>query len=60
MIRFRGHQFAKDVILLAESRIMVDAASIHRWVCKFGVEIRKRALSCHGPWRGLTWYVDET
>lgn len=39
---------------------MVDAASIYRWVRKFGPEIRKRTLSRHRSWRGLTWYVDET
>jgi hypothetical protein len=31
--------------MLAERGIMVDAASIHRWVRKFGPEIRKRALN---------------
>ena len=46
--------------MLAERGIMVDAASIYRWVRKFGPEIRKRALSHHRSWRGLTWHVDET
>ena len=46
--------------MLAERWIMVDAASIYRWVRKFGPEIRKRALSHHRSWRGLTWHVDET
>ena len=46
--------------MLAERGIMVDAASIYRWVRKFGPEIRKRALSRHRSWRGLTWHVDET
>ena len=46
--------------MLAERGIMVDAASIYRWVRKFGPEIRKRALSRHRSCRGLTWHVDET
>jgi len=46
--------------MLAERGIMVDAASIYRWVRKFAPEIRKRALSRHRSWRGLTWHVDET
>lgn len=46
--------------MLAERGIMVDAASIYRWVRKFGPEIRKRALSRHRSWRGLTWHVDDT
>jgi IS6 family transposase len=40
--------------MLAERGIMGDAASIHRWVSKFGPEIRKRALSRHRALRGLT------
>jgi transposase, IS6 family len=46
--------------MLAERGIMVDAASIYRWVRKLGPEIRKRALSRHRSWRGQTWHVDET
>ncbi|MFN6055880.1 MAG: hypothetical protein ACK47C_07585, partial [Paracoccaceae bacterium] len=46
--------------MLAERGITVDAASIHRWVRKFGPEIRKRARSRHRAWRGLIWHVDET
>lgn len=46
--------------MLAERGIMVDAASIYRWVRKFGPEIGRRALSRHRSWRGLTWHVDET
>jgi IS6 family transposase len=46
--------------MLAERGIMRDAASIHRRVRTFGPEIRKRVLSRHRSWRGLTWHVDET
>ena len=46
--------------MLAERGITVDAASIYRWVRKFGPEIRKRTLSRYRSWRGLTWHVDET
>ncbi|MEZ5753386.1 MAG: IS6 family transposase [Paracoccaceae bacterium] len=46
--------------MLAERGISVDAALIHRWVRKFGPEVRYRALGCHRAWRGLTWHVDET
>lgn len=46
--------------LLAERGIMLDAATIYRWVQKFGPEIRKRAYGRHRSWRGLQWHVDET
>jgi len=46
--------------LLTERRIAVDAATVYRWVQKFGPEIRKRAYGRHRSWRGLTWHVDET
>ncbi len=46
--------------LLEERGITVDAATIYRWVVKFGPEIRKRAYARHRSWRGLQWHVDET
>ena len=46
--------------LLAERGISVDAATVYRWIQKFGPEIRKRAYARHRSWRGLTWHVDET
>jgi IS6 family transposase len=46
--------------LLAEREIIVDAATVYRWVQKFGPEIRKRAYGKHRSWRGLQWHVDET
>ncbi len=46
--------------LLAERSVTVDASTIHRWVRKFGPEIRKRAYGAHRSWRGLQWHVDET
>ena len=46
--------------LLAERGITVDASTVHRWVRKFGPEIRKRAQARHRSWRGLQWHVDET
>jgi len=46
--------------LLAERGITVDAATIYRWVQKFGPEIRKRAYARHRFWRGMQWHVDET
>lgn len=46
--------------LLAERGITADAATIYRWVQKFGPEIRKRAYGAHRSWRGLQWHVDET
>ena len=45
--------------LLAERGVEVDAATIYRWVQKFGPEIARRALR-HRSWRGLNWHVDET
>lgn len=45
--------------LLVERGIAVDAATIHRWVRKFGPEIAKR-VATRKTWRGLTWHVDET
>ena len=45
--------------LLEERGIDVDAATIYRWVRKFGPEIAKRAVK-HRSWRGLGWHVDET
>ena len=46
--------------LLAERGIIIDAATIYRWVQKFGPEIRKRAYGQHRSWRGLQWHLDET
>ena len=46
--------------LLAERGISEDAASVYRWVQKFGPEIRKRTYGRHRSWRGLQWHVDET
>lgn len=46
--------------MLAERGVTVDASTIHRWVRKFGPEIRKRAYGAHRSWRGLQWHVDET
>lgn len=47
--------------LLAERGVTVDATTIHRWIRKFGPEIRKRAYGAHRSWRGLQWWhVDET
>ena len=46
--------------MLAERGITVDASTVHRWVRKFGPEIRKRAQARHRSWRGLQWHVDET
>ena len=45
--------------LLAERGIVIDAATIYRWVQKFGPEIAKRAFK-YRSWRGLDWHVDET
>ncbi|ASP23192.1 DDE domain protein (plasmid) [Antarctobacter heliothermus] len=46
--------------LLAGRGITVDAATIYRWVQKFGPELRKRAYGQHRSWRGLQWHVCET
>jgi len=46
--------------MLAEHGVTVDASVIHRWVRKFGHEIRKRAYGAHRFWRGLRWHVNET
>lgn len=46
--------------LLAERSVAVDASTAHRWVWKFGPEIRKRAQARHRSWSGLQWHVDET
>lgn len=46
--------------MLAERGVAVDASTVHRWVRKFGPEIRKRAQARHRSWRGLQWHVDET
>nr|WP_296430514.1 MULTISPECIES: DDE-type integrase/transposase/recombinase [unclassified Roseovarius] len=46
--------------MLAERGVTVDASTIHRWVRKFGPEVRKRAYGAHRSWRGLQWHVDET
>jgi len=45
--------------LLEEHGVVVDAATIYRWVRKFGPEIARRAFK-HRSWRGLSWHVDET
>ncbi|GFE67287.1 IS6 family transposase [Litoreibacter roseus] len=51
----------RDVRNLLEKRgITVDAATVYRWVQKFGPEIRKRAHGWHRGWRGVRWHVDET
>jgi IS6 family transposase len=46
--------------MMAERGIAVDATSIYRWVLKSAPVIRKRGLSRHRAWRGLTWHVGET
>ena len=45
--------------MLAERGVSVDAATIYRWVQKFGPEIAERTAR-HRSWRGLDWHVDET
>jgi IS6 family transposase len=45
--------------LLAERGVEVDAATVYRWVQKFGPEVSRRAFK-HRSWRGLSWHVDET
>jgi IS6 family transposase len=45
--------------LIAERGIKVDAATIYRWVQKFGPDIAQRSFK-HRSWRGLDWHVDET
>ena len=45
--------------LLAERGVVVDRATVFRWVQKFGPEIARRAYA-HRGWRGLNWHVDET
>jgi transposase, IS6 family len=45
--------------LLAERGIDVGAATLFRWVQKFGPEIARRSYK-HRSWRGLGWHVDET
>lgn len=45
--------------MLAEHGIEVDAATVYRWVQKFGPEIAKRTFG-RRSWRGLDWHVDET
>ena len=45
--------------LLEERGVFVDAATIYRWVRKFGAEIAKRSFK-HKSCRGLDWHVDET
>ena len=52
-----SYRDARD--LLAERGVEVDAATIFRWVQKFGPEIARRAFR-HRSWRGLSWHVDET
>ncbi|WP_375342744.1 DDE-type integrase/transposase/recombinase [Salipiger aestuarii] len=44
--------------LLVERAVILDAATVYRWVQKFGPEIRKRANGRHRGWRGLQWHVD--
>nr|WP_309504364.1 DDE-type integrase/transposase/recombinase [uncultured Roseovarius sp.] len=44
--------------LLAERGVTADASTIHRYVRKFGPEIRERAYGAHRSWRGLQWHVD--
>ena len=46
--------------LLAERGITVNAATIYRWVQKFGPEIHKCAYHQHGSWLGLHLQGDET
>ncbi|MEZ5801554.1 MAG: IS6 family transposase, partial [Nitratireductor sp.] len=45
--------------MLEERGIRVDAATVYRWVRKFGPAIAKRTLK-HRSWRGMSWHVDET
>ena len=45
---------------LPSAVISVDAASFNRWVRKFSLKVRKRALSSHRSCHGLTWHTDET
>ena len=45
--------------MLAERGVSVDAATIYRWVQKFGPAIARRA-DRHRSWRGLDWHIDET
>ena len=45
--------------LLAERGVMVDRATVFRWVREFGPEIARRACA-HRGWRGLNWHGDET
>jgi IS6 family transposase len=45
--------------LLEERGVHVDAATIYRWVRKFGPEIAKRSFK-YKSCRSLTWHVDET
>lgn len=45
--------------LLEERGVHVDAATIYRWVRKFGPEIAKRSFK-HKSCRSLIWHVDET
>lgn len=45
--------------LLEERGVSVDAATIYRWVRKFGPEVAKRSFK-HKSCRGLDWHVDET
>ncbi|UWQ23113.1 IS6 family transposase [Jannaschia sp. W003] len=45
--------------LLAERGIIVDRATVFRWVQTFGPEIARRAYA-HRGWRGLNWHADET
>lgn len=40
--------------LLAERGVTVDASTIHRWIRKFGPEIRKRAYGAIGPGEGCS------
>ena len=46
--------------MFAERGVTVDASTVHRWVRKFGPEIRKRAQARHRSWRGVQWHVDES
>lgn len=46
--------------LLAERGTTVDAATVYRWVQRFGPEIRKRTYDRDRSWRRLQWHVDKT
>lgn len=46
--------------MLAKREIVVDAATVHQWIIKFGPEIHKWTYGRHLSWRGPRWHVNET